>query len=392
MSPPIPSAGLAHVLSAWSGQGQLLQALAAVPGDDPFERVWTARDVRRRANRVLFAVMLPDVARLPTSVQRWHTALPAESAVIRSLAPTPHGGFEVVRTRLRGWPPDAFVVRRRERIAEEMLARTTAWALDRLLEVSVDAASVEPHVADKVVGQLAAAKAALDTSALAGAATEAPDRTTLSAVRRAGPPWSTVAAIARHLRASDRDLETFSRRLIEPDDRLRWRLFHLGVLGEALLALVEAGFEVISLSPLSASAAGANYRAIHSQLGAIDIWFEAAGVWRAFKVRSPYVTATASLRESGSRPLGPDLLLVAGRRALVIECKYSAHGTYIAGGYEQVVAYAAELLGTIADSVTSAVVGPEGPVKGAASSSTGVGQVHVLAPDGLRGLIDSWVR
>src|SRR5690348_8898150 len=82
---PLPEAGLGLVLSAWSGPGQLLEALAAIPSEDPIERLWSARDVRRRANRVLFADLLPLVERLPRTLRRWHDALPAESSVDRAL-------------------------------------------------------------------------------------------------------------------------------------------------------------------------------------------------------------------------------------------------------------------------------------------------------------------
>ncbi len=51
----IPEAGLDEVLRAWSGQGQLWEALGVIVDDDLVEVSWSAKDVRRRAHRVLFA-------------------------------------------------------------------------------------------------------------------------------------------------------------------------------------------------------------------------------------------------------------------------------------------------------------------------------------------------
>ena len=58
LGPPIPQAGLDTVLRAWSGQGQLWEGLSAVAGELA-ERDWKAKDIRRRANRVLLSLLIP---------------------------------------------------------------------------------------------------------------------------------------------------------------------------------------------------------------------------------------------------------------------------------------------------------------------------------------------
>lgn len=391
MTPPIPEAGLVYVLSAWSGSGQLLEALAAIPSDDPVERRWTARDVGRRANRVLFASMVSSIGRLPITARRWRDALPAESTVESTTSPYLGSRMDVIAMRRRGWPPQEFVVRRRGRVAEEILARTAAWTIGRIVEIAADAQSVDPTIGRGVESQMLSMAAAIEAAPLRDAPPERPDRRTLAAVRRAGPPWTSIASLASIIVTADKHLDVFSRQLIEPDENLRWRLFHLGVLGEVLLALIDEGGRVQSLRPLSSASAGANYIAVWPAGQQVEVWFEAAGVWRMTRRTSPYVTAATGLADAGVRPLGPDLLLICDDRVLVIECKYSTDSRYVATGYEQVLAYAAELRGPIASEVEAVVVGPHGTVRSTGLGETGIGPVRIMPASSLRTAVMAWL-
>jgi hypothetical protein len=392
MSPAaIPRDGLRHVLNAWSGQGQLLDALAAVEADDPVERSWTAVDIRRRAYRILFAQLLPHVSSLPVSTARWLDVLPAQSRVERVLAGSPSGRIDYARTRARGWPPDAFVVRLRDRVAEELLVKSAAWVLGRLLYVADQAALIEPTLPEAVGRQLRAARALMEIQPLVDATPERPDQSALVAIRHSGPPWSTLASMGRSFVDTERHLEALARRLIEPDERLAYRLFHLAVLGEVLLALMSLGGSIVSLRPLSASSSGPSY-VVHLRSGEdLQVWFEAASIWRQSGARSPYRSAMSGIAEAGARSLGPDVLLKQGRRGLILECKYSSQGAYVASGYEQVVAYAAELRGAILDDVEAAVVGPVGVVTTPGSGITAVGRIHVVPADFVRQLVRGWL-
>jgi len=375
-SPPVPADGLSQVLSGWSGQGQLLEALAAVAGDEPIERRWTARDIRRRAHRVFFAELLPDIAQLPATQRAWADAIPAASTATREIVSTPAARVDWAATSRLGWPPRSFAVRRRARTPEELLTRCLVWALD--------------HLDDPVAGQLAAARGARTIDAVALAAPERPDRHDLSGLRHAGRPWRTVAAIAARLITPDRNIDELAARLIAPDEALRWRLFHLAVLGELLLGLRDTGMRLTSLRPLSAATTGPVYQGLILGGPQVEIWFEAAGVWAFSSLPSPYREATAGLDGAGARSLGPDLLLVSGDRALIVECKYSASGAYVATGYEQILAYAAELQGVVAPTVEAVLVGPDGVVRDARGSITSVGPVHVVPASDVRSRIRRW--
>jgi hypothetical protein len=272
-------------------------------------------------------------------------------------------------------------------VAEDLLARTGAWALQRLGEIAADTLSIEPTMGERLTRQLGAAAEALRTRPLLDADPEPPDRASIAAVRRAGPPWSTVALLAGQIQDAERDVASYARRLIEPDDSLRWRVFHLVGLGEVLLALLGENFRVTSLRPLSATTVGANYREVLPGRPAVEVLFKAAGVWRATRQGSPYVTATAGLLDAGRRPLVPDILVLSGRHALVIECKYSAAGAYVATGYEQVLGYAAEL----ADHVQAVVAGPDRIVEQLGTTSTGVGRVDMAAASDIREIVTEWL-
>src|SRR3954454_25191559 len=76
---PIPDAGLAEVLSSWSGHGDLIEAVAAAAGDTLSDREWSVAEVRRRANRILLQELSLSLAGWPRTINAWLDALPAES-------------------------------------------------------------------------------------------------------------------------------------------------------------------------------------------------------------------------------------------------------------------------------------------------------------------------
>lgn len=387
--PPIPEAGLHFVLSSWSGRGQLYEALAAV-SPDRFDRAWNARDVRRRANRVLWELLRPQTEQLPTTTRRWMDALPAETDASRARRATPRGRVDFVRTRLGGWPPESFVVRERHRVADELLTGVTAWTLGEVLDVASDARSVDETLVATTTNQLAAAASIMERLPLSDAPRQQPDRASLAAARRAGRPWSTVALLATTLGRHD-DLSVLAETLLEPDRELRWRLFHLGVLGEVLLGIRELGHHILSASPIAGTVRGPQYRVTMDDGSQVEVWFEAAGIWRDRREVSPYVRATTGLRGPGNRPLGPDLLLIHGSKALVLECKYSADPTYVATGYEQVLAYATEL-GLLAGEVEALVVGPTEVVRDAGSVSLPSTSVAIVPAESIRPRVANWLQ
>ena len=96
------------------GPGRSLAALAAVT-DDTDEITWSATGVVRRADRVLFGEIEPDLRRWPVRERDWLAALPAESERRRVLGRAPAGRVAWSDTYRRfGWPPASFVVTGRQ--------------------------------------------------------------------------------------------------------------------------------------------------------------------------------------------------------------------------------------------------------------------------------------
>ncbi len=389
MRAPIPRAGLAEVLRAWSGQGQLWNALAAVQ-DDQLDTEWSAEDVRRRAHRVLFAKLEGLLTRWPRDLRTWTEALPAESKRERVLSNAPTSGTSWRETRRLGWPPRSFAGHVRSRVADTLLVTTLRWTIQRVLDIRRDAVSVETSLGKVAREQMGAAEKLLDVEPVASAEPILPTRSDVVALSREGRPWTSLAPVCDALRStSQASLYELCSELVVPseDDDLLWRLFHLGVLGEVLLYLREAMVEVRSLRPLSgASTNGPSYRVEDHDGGHWDLWFEASGMWSWSEygsLREPYKAAIEGLYGS-PRALGADLLLVRpGDRALVLECKYSLDGTYVASGYSQAVTYAMELKDRLVDETTAVVVGPEGVVDHHSSTDTLVGRIGVTPPSSL---------
>ena len=392
LGPPIPQAGLDTVLRAWSGQGQLWEGLSAVAGGLA-ERDWKAKDIRRRANRVLLSLLIPLLRRWPTQVQAWIESLPAQSIHKRVRSATPISGTSWSESRKLGWPPRAFVCRSRDRIADTLLLTSFRWTLDSLLPVVTDARFVEASIDIEVRASLGAAFALLKSEPVASAVGIMPTRADIEALRSEGRPWSSMAYVADQLRLlTESSLADLAQRLVLPSAQLRWRLFHLGVLGELLIALRECGCLVRSVRPLSGASAGPCFT-VRDVLGRTwDLWFETAGTWGWYGRRSPYVEVAGSMG-LGARSIGCDLALVLPEvQALVLECKYSTdYGVVCRDGYEQVVTYAAEMRTRLVKGVVSAVVGPEEvvPIRSDAESFTDliVGKVGIIPPSALGFLI-----
>jgi hypothetical protein len=354
----IPWEGLGEVLAAWSGQGQLYEALAAIRDDDGF--AWSRRDVTRRAHRVLLAQLAPFIERWPTSNAAWVEALPAQSIRSRRLAAGPRAGVDWVATRMHGWPPEQFVVHDRNRVADQTMVRTLRWVLERLAVIRRDAVGVDPSLAATARRQLDIALSLLDTPPVADATSLIPESSEIDVLGRSGPPWTVLAPVARVLRtASTGGLDALAFHHLIPDEGLRWRLFHLGVLGVLLCTLRERGAKVTSLRPLSGSVTDRpNYSVVTAER-TWDLWFEAGGIWSHYRVPSPYGRLAERAFGRPTTPLAPDIVLIsAGRAAYVIECKYGTRNYIAHSGYRQVVAYSHELL-RLAPRVSGLVVGPD---------------------------------
>lgn len=390
-SAPIPEAGLAEVLSKWIGRGQLFEGLAASI-DEADERAWSAHDLRARAHRLLFEQMMPDLISLPSRLATWLDALPAIRLQHFVTADVPLAGTDWVTTRIRhGWPPKEFAARQSVRSTDMLLSTTLKWTLQGLARVRLGALKSFTEVDLPVRAQLDVTSRLLNFDPLFSADSIRPTRHDLRAVARAGRPWGNVARIAESLLVLEETPERMAYELLMPDDEIRWRLFHLGVLGVLLQALRGRGCSIVSLRPISARSTGPAFRITENTGKVWSLWFEAAGIWSVSGTRAPYAEATRGLALK-DRSLGADLLLLSGEgEALVLECKYSRNPEFVArAGYYQAVGYAAELASRLCSTVMAMVVGPDGVVGSSSSTKLAFGTVGTCAPEHLATCVDEF--
>jgi hypothetical protein len=389
---PIPEGSLRRVLSAWSGRGDLL---AAVAGSlDDFDRAWTVVDVRRRAHRILLQELTPMIRALPRTAYAWLDALPAVSTHRRSRAFGVEVGVDWVGTRIRsGWPPSYIETRRRERAPHTLLLTTLRWTLDRLAEVSDDVSALQPSVVEAAMPQLGIALGLLDEEALSSLEGERPSGEDLRAVAREGRPWNAVATIARLLVQATDSPEAWATRLIAPDPLLRPTIFHLAVLGTLLEAVESLGGEVVSHAPLTGASRRPAFFVTDGRGCEWEVWFEAGGIWSRYDRSSIYAETTAGFQGIPT-PLKPDLLMIRpGGAALLLECKYSNRsGTVGRAGVTQAMAYGLEVRSRLAPHVESYVVAPDGVVAFATRVETHAASVGIITPSHVEAALDSFWR
>ncbi len=399
---PVPTERLHELLGGWSGEGTLdstvWASLAAVQAEDntPLaERDWSPLDVTRRAHRVLLERLRPHLERWPTRLTEWSNALPAVTRAQRVTAARPLRPTDWAQTTRRyGWPPTTFVGRQRTTQADELLLATLRWTLPRLLITFRHARAVLADAAAAVQPQAAAAQRLLDEY-IGDEEAPAPTDADLRVVARAGYPWNVLAPVSATYLRYERHLDDLATELIYPLDSLRWRLFHIGVLGEVLGAMRDCGARLQWHAPLSAAGGRPQYTAVlgsAEETASLEVWFEAAGAWGRHGTKYPYREAVRAL---SLRPsfIGPDILIldVQHRRALILECKYGDARYVGRNGYLQAVAYASELRVELADSIWSYVVGPEGVVTGSAHTELhahhSAQRVGVTSPSGLHQVV-----
>ncbi len=290
----------------------------------------------RLAHRILFERILPMLETWPTRLSTWFDALPSAISSSRVARSAPDSGTSWVETRKAGpWPPRQFLGRDRRRMADQLLITTLAWTLVRLARIRADALKLVPDIDMQVSRQLDVAIRVSDSTIVSQAAPIRPSEQELRILGREGK--SVERRVSRRPRGeTPRHLaECTRRRAPAPDPEIRWRLFHLSILGIVLIGARNIGAKVTATAPLTRSSGSAAFRILTEDGLSWDLWFEGETAWSAYGRSSPYLEVTKKLG-GGQRPLSPDLLLVRGDNyAVSIECKYSQILIINVRGYEK---------------------------------------------------------
>lgn len=383
----LPVRGLEAVLTGWSGGGMvrsrddLLRALAGHDVSDDTSHSWSENSIMQRASRIIWSMMRPRLAQLCDSPRAWIDALPARSDSRRLVSnrPLPPVNWTATALMNRGWPPPlgdenaVFVSKRRERLADDLLASTLRWFDAELRLVHSAASRLYRELRQDLAPQMDALAEAVRH--LGPGPVTPPSWADLRAVAREGPQWRLLAELCDELLSLRDDPMHFCMHVLWPTPELRGRLFHLAVYGEAISALTERDYEVVSTGPITASAQRPTHIASGTDGSIIQLWFEASGAWRAYGARS--TTYRRAVRGGPGPDLSPDCLLVAvdsvgaARTGLVLECKDSGsnRGYATRNGYLQALAYGVELAVNVGTPTRSFSIGRNTMVDQATSAA-----------------------
>ena len=358
-SPQLPRDGIREIASVWSGEGRLLEALSD-NADTSDEVLWTAAELRRRAQRVLLERLVPDLRSLPMSRRQWLEYLPITLARDRVCHSSPIGTINWVQTiRRYGWLPTHYIGTQRSRSIDEIPTATLMWVSTRLSSSLKNIRDLSPAFANHIQTPITLLEEVVPVPT-GSAELALPNRSDLLALDHSGFPWRNVARIARLLIRAESDLEFLAFDLLEANSEVQSRLFHLSVFGSLVRTLRNQGCHISWNHPLGMSGKGPIVQAFTPTGITTDIWFD-SGSSRTHYDLSPslYQHAVAGVAGAGSALRSDILLLDFPTRALILECKWSNNPTYVArDGYQQAASYALDAMNGLAREVWSMIVGP----------------------------------
>jgi len=371
----LPLDGIPELAAAWSGDGNLFDALAASDGEESLpedlDTDWSPGQIRKRSQRVLLGKLADLIEKWPSSVGGWEEYLPVTTTAERTASPAVRGRVDWVQTvRRGGWPPRQFVQRQRRRSTDEVVRTATAWLsqrLDAALRAVSQPAAFSPDLVKRVEGPIGVLSAVVRES-MADTNPVQPDRLDILSMKAAGYPWRSVALAAAETARLASDVSALAYELVHAElgPELAWRMFHLSVFGVVVASLREARCQLRWLAPLAPGTPGPQISIRAEDGTAWDLWYEAKGARNRYGVGGgPYPEAVSSVRGVGS-PIGADIALVRpGDRALLLECKWSDKPPYVGRtGYHQASSYALDARSGLAAEVWSLVVGPQEFVAG----------------------------
>lgn len=352
----LPRDALEELFATWSGDGDLLGAVAS---SDQGEG-WSPAEIRRRANRVLLGLVEAELRTWPSTPDEWSDHLPPAVSARRVPMRAPVGSVRWAETvRRHGWPPSAYVGSVRSRSIDEVSVSTLAWLVSQLEQTLVDVRAGAPVLHDEVSPIVAAARAALDRSDLQGHSVT-PDRTVLRSLASSGAPWRSVSEVAATVQRARADLRFLAFELIEPDPAGRGALFHLCALGQVVRALRSSGFAVRWISSLNSRSGEPQAQATGRDGQTWDLWYEAGAAHRYYRLGGQlYGSAVRHVPGAGGS-VGADIAIIQpGGRSLLLECKWSSKIEYVArSGFHQAASYALDMRQASGRETWSFVVGP----------------------------------
>lgn len=394
--------GLLRVLSEWSGVGNLYRAVAAVTPDQT-TREWSAKDVERRAMRILLLECTPLLRRWPRTARVWYDHLPTLPQRNRFWSDVPQTRVDWVKTRRRGWPPDVFAIRRRHRSTDQVTLSVLTWTLGRLKDAFTASQSLvglhnTAENLDSDVSEII--RQTLPLLDLLDETDESrPSRDAIRAVRGAGWPWNAVAEVANVFVALDRGgAQALAQKLLRPDG-FPESLFQLSTLGLILIGAQELGASATSLRPIGNMTDGPVYRIQLPGRDPWDLWCEAARCWVTYDLTDNYralasTLTTAERKPFQARSIRPDIVLARpGDRALVLECKFPSKSLdpgYVAHGMYQAAYYSHQLLPAF-HAVSGYSIGPSELVPVHTERVLGKVTVGLTNPSTLQNLVARFV-
>lgn len=352
----LPREALDELFGTWSGDGDLMEAVAASQqGQD-----WTLSEVRRRSNRVLLGMVEPELQTWPATPEGWSEHLPPAVSSHRTLMRAPAGSVRWAETVRRfGWPPTAYVGTLRSRAIDEVSVSTLGWLVAQLDAASSDIKGSAPDLHGRVMVPIDAARMALARLGLTGHPV-VPDRSVMRSLAASGAPWRSVAAVGSSVQRSRTDLRFLAFELIEPDPAGRGALFHLCAFGEVLRSLRSFGFDVRWNTALGSKARVPQVSATDRDGASWDLWYEAGAAHRYYKLKRQLFRDAVRHVPGAGGTVGADIGLIRpGGRTLLFECKWSPEVTYVArDGYHQAASYALDMRNASGRETWSFVVGP----------------------------------
>ncbi len=371
--PPIPIQGLWDLARFWAGGGSLFEWLGPPNDDRPITVAWSTTQARARTAQALLLHLEQTVCPyLPFYASDWLNLLEQQIYRLTELteAPTAHTDWTATIAEYGQYPTPLYVERKPRGTFDTPLTRTLKWlciVVARAEELVFRTFGHRPltektRLQFRVAAELPEVESAADEGEL--------DTLDSLACVDFGGSWALIGEAARRFGTLwSGTFEDQLLRLTPILPGLSDKLFELAVMG-AVTSTVRDEFPDglwRTRTPIAAARAGIPCIETETLVGSWSCFYQTTPEpYRS--AMGPYRTLTQPL---GGNPLRPDIWLISTfppePTELVLECKYSPDGGYVASGVPQVLAYWEEFEPASAASRVHMVVGPETVIASAKS-------------------------